>query len=144
MSRAVEWVLGIAGAIAAFLGLFIMFAGESSSVGIGGDLSWRVGDIAPAWGYGLLIVGVFVLGLASILMMRDRRRPGVQRQATELQTLVTHIVVFAVVNAFIWLQDLAIGGGIDYAWAVTIPWGVGVIAHIIAYIVGSRRAAPHH
>ena len=144
MSRVAEWVLGIAGAIAAFIGLFIMFAGEDSSLGIRGDLTWRVGDVSPAWGYGLLIAGVVVLALVSVLAIRDRRRPGPRKQASDLQTLVTHIIVFAVVNAFIWLQDSVTGGGIEYAYWVTIPWGIGVIAHLIAYVAGGRRAVPHH
>jgi hypothetical protein len=55
------WFLGIVGAIAVFLGVFIMFAGDDQSVGIGGDLSWRVGDISGAWAYGLLIGGALLL-----------------------------------------------------------------------------------
>ena len=43
--RSLEGVLGVVGAIALFLGLFITFAGESQSLGISGDWSWEVGDI---------------------------------------------------------------------------------------------------
>ncbi len=37
---------GIVGGIAAFLGLFILFGPEDEYVGLGGDFSWRVGDIS--------------------------------------------------------------------------------------------------
>ena len=38
-----------------------------------------------------------------------------------------------IVNAFLWLQDLATGGGLEYAYWTTIPWGIGLLAHAIAY-----------
>lgn len=39
------------------------------------------------------------------------------RQAvSDLGTLLWHAGVFVLVNAFIWLQDIAIVGGVDYAW----------------------------
>lgn len=86
--RATEWLLGIAGVIAAFLGLFILFAGDEQYVGVGGDMSWRVGDISLAWAYGLLAGGVLLLLVSVALVLRDRgtgtapdrarRRPGDQ------------------------------------------------------------------
>lgn len=42
------WLLGILGGISLFAGLFVMFGNESSSIGIGGDLSWRVSEITDA------------------------------------------------------------------------------------------------
>jgi hypothetical protein len=72
--RATGWVLGIIGAIAAFLGLFILFAGENQSVGLGGDLSWRVGDISAAWAYGLLVGGIVLLLVVLALAARVRSR----------------------------------------------------------------------
>ena len=74
--KAVVWTGGIVGAIAVFLGLFILFAGENQYVGLGGDWSWRVGDISSAWAYGLLAGGVVLLliVLASTVGMARRRR----------------------------------------------------------------------
>ena len=70
---ALEWVLGIVGGIAVFLGVFVLLAAEDQSVGIGGDLSWRVGDITPGWGIGLVIGGVVALMiLAGSLLQRHR------------------------------------------------------------------------
>ena len=73
--KAVAWILGIAAAVAVFCGMMILFAGDDQYLGISGDVSWRIGDIAPAWGYALLIGGgvllLAVLGWA--LLRRDRR-----------------------------------------------------------------------
>jgi hypothetical protein len=70
---AIVWVLGIFAVTALFMGLFILFAGEDQSVGIGGDLSWRVGDIDVAWAYGLLAGGA-VLALTTLAVLVQRRR----------------------------------------------------------------------
>jgi hypothetical protein len=66
-------VLGIGGAIAVFMGVFILLAAEDQWVGIGGDLSWRVGDITPGWGIGLVIGGVVAL-LILVGSLLQRRR----------------------------------------------------------------------
>lgn len=36
-------------------------------------------------------------------------------------------------NAFIWIQDIAIGGGVSYAYWITIPWGIGLAIHATTY-----------
>jgi hypothetical protein len=70
----VEWVMGIVGAVSLFLGLFIAFAGEGQYLGLGGDWSWRVGDITSGWMYGFLIGGaVLLLGVIGMLF-QDRSR----------------------------------------------------------------------
>lgn len=73
--RFVKQLLAIFGAIAVFLGLFIMFAGDNQSLGIF-DATWQVGDIADEWAYGLLIGGGLVLVgvFAWILQGMSRRR----------------------------------------------------------------------
>lgn len=126
-----EWFLGVVGAISAFLGSFILFADVDQYVGVGGSVSWRVGDIAPVWGYGLLAVGVVLLGAVVVLAARPtgRPRPELSTPRTEL---AWHTALFLVVNAVLWAQDLIIGGGLDYAYWVTIPWGVGLVIHIVA------------
>ncbi len=70
-----EWVLGIVGVISAFLGSFIFLAGDDQSLGLGGDWSWRVGDIDAAWGYGFLAGGgvLLIAVIALIELGRSRR-----------------------------------------------------------------------
>lgn len=139
MPRITEWVLGILGAIAGFMGLMVLFAGADQYIGLGGDLAWRVGDIAPAWGYGLLVGGIVLLAGAAVLLLWERRHPHAYARQSERAGLITHAVVFVLVNGFLWLQDIAAGGGLEYAYWVTVPWGVGLLAHFIAYMSVDRH-----
>ncbi len=71
----VGWAMGIIGAIAVFLGLFISFAGEDQYVGLGGALSWRVGEISSAWAYGFLIGGAaLIVGTIGLILQGRNRR----------------------------------------------------------------------
>ena len=140
MTRVTEWVMGIIGAIAAFLGFFILFGGENQSLGLGGDLTWQVGDIGSEWGYGLAIGGVVLLLATLALVIWDLRHPRARRPQSEFAGLMWHLAIFVVVNAFLWTQDIVAGGGLEYAYWVTIPWGVGIIVHAITYMTSGRRA----
>lgn len=140
-----KWVLGIVGGIAAFLGLFIFFGGDDQSIGIGGDVSWRVGDIAAAWGYGL-IAGGLVAAIVLWWLVRREQRLGVAPggRHTSRTDLYVHGTVFLLVNAFLWVQDILIGDGLDYALWVTVPWGIGLAAHAVAeYRLEHPRTIPH-
>jgi hypothetical protein len=50
-----------------------------------------------------------------------------------------HTGFFVVVNAFLWIQDIVAGEGLEYAYWITIPWGVGLISHALAYLFETRR-----
>lgn len=142
--KALEWLFGIIGGIAVFLGLFILFGDEDASIGLGGDLSWRVGDIDIAWMYGLLIGGGLLLLAALGLVIYGRGRTREMSARDEARwDLIWHAGIFLVVNAFIWAQDIAIGGGLDYAYWVTIPWAVGLLAHVLVFNFNRLRALEH-
>jgi len=137
------WVLGILSAISAFLGAFILLAGDEQSVGLGGQVSWEVGQIDPAWGYGLLAVGV-VAGLAALaLLIRTRRLPA--SPAAEHRSgwgdVAAHAAVFLAVNAFLWAQDIALGDGLNYALWITIPWAIGLAAHALTQYTAAHRTS---
>jgi multisubunit Na+/H+ antiporter MnhB subunit len=74
VSRQIATVIG---AIAVFLGLFILFAGDDQSVGIGGDWSWETGELSDWWGYGFLIGGVILLAGALFWVLSERRNRNV-------------------------------------------------------------------
>ena len=66
------------------------------------------------------------------------------RQRVEERTgLVIHGVVFALVNSFLWIQDLLAGGGIDWAYWTTIPWGIGLAIHGAVYGLDNGRRNDH-
>ena len=105
-----EWILGIAGGIGVFLGLFTFFAGDESSIGLGGDWTWEVGDIATGTKYLFVIGGAVLVAIAAGMGIAGthRVRPG-SRISDELSNLIWHAGVFVAVNAFIWLQDMPTG-----------------------------------
>lgn len=130
--RVTEWALGIVGAIAAFVGGFILLGGDNQSIGLGGEVSWRVSEIDPSWGYGLLAGGAALLLIMLGLVVHDHRRAtGSSAPSSGMADVLTHGVAFVAVNAFLWVQDIAIGGGLDYAYWITIPWGIGLAVHAI-------------
>ncbi|MEZ4501757.1 MAG: 2TM domain-containing protein [Dehalococcoidia bacterium] len=40
-----------------------------------------------------------------------------------------HALVYVLVNAGLWVLDLVTGGGINWAYWTTIPWGIGLAIH---------------
>jgi hypothetical protein len=142
--RVTEWALGIWGAIAAFVGGFILVGGDNASVGLGGEVSWKVQDIDPAWGYGLLIGGALAVIGALLLAWYDRTHHGPEDSGTGTgwADVVTHAIVFLLVNAFLWAQDLVLGDGLNYAYLITIPWAIGLGAHAASVYSAEHRPAP--
>lgn len=134
-----EWVLAIAGAIAALVGLLSFFASDDVYVGLGGEASWPVADIPTVWGYTLFLGGVAAVLLAGALARWDRRHPVPAKPRTARADLLAHTTAFVLVNALVWAQDIALGGGLEYAYWVTIPWGIGLLAHAIATAVDERQ-----
>jgi len=76
---------------------------------------------------------------AVLLRLMERRHPGEYNEPSERAVLLTHIAVFVLVNGILWIQDILAGGGLDYAYWVTIPWGLGLMAHATAYLVSIRH-----
>ncbi len=138
--KAGEWLMGVFGGVAAFLGFFIMFGPEEDYVGLGGDVAWQVGEISSAWMYGLIIGGLVLLAGTLALIIAGRSRTPVA--STPRGDLLWHSGVFVLVNAFLWAQDFALGTGLDYAYLVTIPWGIGLAFHGYRYFSGDLDAEP--
>ena len=139
------WVLGILGVIGTVEGAFILLGGDDQWVGIGGEASWRVGEVDPAWGYGLLGLGIVALLVALFLALRARNIPAAPRGHNRggWADVGAHAVIFAIVNAFLWAQDFALGGGLDYAYWITIPWGIVLLGQAVGqYVAGHRGGRP--
>lgn len=134
--KAAEWLLGVFGSVALLLGLFIRFGPKDDYVGLGGDWAWRVGDISPTWMNGLTVMGGVMLATVLSLLVAGRSRV---HRPTPRGDLLWHTVVFILVNAYVWAQDFALGTGLDYAYLMTIPWGIGLAAHAMTYFGRKRR-----
>ena len=60
-----------------------------------------------------------------------------QKRAKSYTSLLWHIGVFIVINAFFWILDLVTGAeGIQWAYWITIFWGLALAFHVVAYLVG--------
>ena len=64
----------------------------------------------------------------SLAMVVAGRRMG-PVETTPLGDLLFHAGAFIIVNAYLWIQDFAIGTGLDYAYLTTIAWGIGLAFH---------------
>lgn len=67
------------------------------------------------------------------------REEQARARAKSLVDFLRHLGIFVIVNAFIWIQDYYIGGEIGWAYWVTIPWGMGLAFHGLAYLIEGRR-----
>ena len=56
-----------------------------------------------------------------------------RKRVNDLIGILIHVVVFALVNTFLWIQDIAGGGGVDWAYWTTVPWGIGLMIHAIVF-----------
>lgn len=61
-----------------------------------------------------------------------------RKRAEDYMALVSHIGAFVAVNTFLWILDIVQGGGVDYAYWTTIPWGLGLGFHIMAFSTGDN------
>ena len=64
------------------------------------------------------------------------------RRATSLTGLMWHVGAFLIVNAFLWVLDAIVGqSGIQWAFWITLFWGLALAFHVLAYLVVGRRSA---
>ena len=57
------------------------------------------------------------------------------KRAEDLTGLYWHIAAYVVINIFLWALDWIQGGGIEWAYWVSVPWGLGLAFHIAAYMI---------
>lgn len=58
------------------------------------------------------------------------------KRVKEYTDLMWHVATFVIVNGFLWTLDIVKGGGVEWAFWVTIPWGIGLAFHVAAYLLG--------
>lgn len=54
-------------------------------------------------------------------------------QVKAFTDMMWHVAVFVIVNSFLWAIDLVGGRGVNWAFWVTISWGIGVAFHVASY-----------
>ncbi|WP_300623957.1 2TM domain-containing protein [Ilumatobacter sp.] len=62
-----------------------------------------------------------------------------EREARYFEDLMWHVGTFAIINAFLWFLDLWVGqDGAQWAYWVTVAWGIGLAFHVLAYLIDGR------
>ncbi len=62
-----------------------------------------------------------------------------RRRVDQFVGLMWHTAAFIIVNAFLWGLDIVQGGGLEWAFWTTIPWGLGLAFHVAAYLLEESR-----
>ena len=57
------------------------------------------------------------------------------QRAEDFSAVLWHIGTYVVINAFMWFIDWNAGDGIQWAFWVSIPWGIGLAFHILSYVI---------
>ncbi len=61
-------------------------------------------------------------------------------RARYLTGLMWHIGAFVILNAFFWTLDLVVGeSGVQWAFWITLFWGLALAFHVLAYLVAGRQ-----
>ena len=56
-----------------------------------------------------------------------------QKRVKEYTDVMWHAATYVIVNAFLWGIDIIGGDGVNWAYWVTISWGIGLAFHIASY-----------
>jgi len=60
-------------------------------------------------------------------------------RARYLSGLLWHTGAFLIINAFFWILDLMVGQeGLQWAYWITLFWGLALAFHALAYLVAGR------
>jgi hypothetical protein len=63
------------------------------------------------------------------------------KRAKAFSGLMWHIGAFVIINAFFWILDLTTGAeGVQWAYWITVFWGLALAFHVLAYFVGDSGA----
>jgi hypothetical protein len=58
-----------------------------------------------------------------------------RKRAKDYTGMLWHIATFLIINGFFWVLDAMQGGGINWAYWITIFWGIGLAFHIAWYFI---------
>lgn len=58
-----------------------------------------------------------------------------RKRLHDYRGLLWHVATYLIINVFLWTLDIATGDGVNWAFWVTIFWGIGLLFHIAAYFI---------
>lgn len=63
-----------------------------------------------------------------------------ERRAKYFTGVLWHLGSFVVINAFFWFLDAFVGQeGVQWAYWITVFWGLGLLFHLLAWIIDGRQ-----
>lgn len=57
------------------------------------------------------------------------------KRAEDLTGVLWHLATYIIINGFLWAIDILQGGGVNWAFWVSIGWGIGLAFHIAWYVI---------
>ena len=74
-------------------------------------------------------------------MATDTRTPEerARERLNDYNGLLWHAATFVIINGFLWVLDATQGGGIGWAFWITIFWGIGLLFHVAWYFIDVSR-----
>ena len=63
-----------------------------------------------------------------------------RKRAKEYMGFMWHLATYVIINIFMWSIDWVTGNGIEFAYWITIPWGIGLGFHAAAYFIDDSGA----
>ena len=75
-------------------------------------------------------------------MATDTRTPEerARQRMKDYTGVLWHAATFVIVNGFLWLLDITQGDGVNWAYWITIFWGIGLVFHIAWYLIDVSRS----
>jgi len=61
------------------------------------------------------------------------------KRSKEFTGLLWHIATFVIINGFLWIIDILGGDGANWAFWITITWGIALAFHIAWYFIDVSR-----
>lgn len=63
-----------------------------------------------------------------------------RKRVKEFTDVMWHVATFVIINGFLWAIDIVQGEGVQWAFWVTIAWGIGLAFHVAAYLLSDSGA----
>ncbi len=68
--------------------------------------------------------------------MADGPEERARKRVKGFTDVMWHVATFGIINAFLWGLDIVGGNGVEWAYWVTIGWGIGVAFHVAYFFIG--------
>lgn len=68
----------------------------------------------------------------------DQLEARARKRAKDLTDVIWHAGTFVIINVFLWALDVITTPGVQWAYWITITWGIGLAFHVLSWMVEGR------